>query len=220
MKINACITKDEAVHQVVASTLLDLHKNISRFGLAALCLPGGATAIPVLKHLAECPFPWEKVFIFLTDERLVPEGDERSNELNLKRYFLDKILPITNYIEAPKDQNELVEIKAHFRQIFIDKKVPISILIGMGDDGHIASLFTQKDTDNEGIYCFTSAPNGLNRVSLTLDFMSSASNISLLFFGTEKFKQFQLSVDSSVATPLAKLLKRCGDNISVTYCMN
>jgi 6-phosphogluconolactonase/glucosamine-6-phosphate isomerase/deaminase len=220
MKINACITKDEAVHQVVASTLLDLYKNISRFGFAALCLPGGATAIPVLKHLAECPFPWEKVFIFLTDEKLVPKGDESSNEFNFKKYFLNNINPISSYIEAPRDQGELEEIKAHFGQIFIDKKVPTSILIGMGEDGHVASLFTQKDTDNEGIYCFTSSPNGINRVSLTLDFIASASNISLLFFGLEKFEQFQLSVESSVATPLAKLLQRCSDNISVTYCIN
>ena len=205
---------------MVASILLDLYKNISHFGFAALCLPGGSTAIPVLKHLAECPFPWEKVLIFLTDERLVPKGDERSNEFNLKRYFLNNIQPILSYIEAPRNQDELGEIKADFSQIFIEKKVPVSILIGMGEDGHVASLFTQKDTDNEGIYCFTSAPNGIDRVSLTLDFMSSASNISLLFFGPEKFKQFQLSVDSSVVTPLAKLLKRCGNNISVTYCMN
>ena len=214
------MTKDEAVHGVVASTLLDLHRNISHFGFAALCLPGGATAIPVLKYLAESPFPWEKVFIFLTDERLVPKGDERSNEFNLKKYFLNHIKPISNYIEAPRDQDELVEIKANCKQIFIDKKIPTSIIIGMGEDGHVASLFTQNDADNEGIYCFTTSPNGINRVSLTLDFMASASNISLLFFGTEKFEQFQLSVDTSVVTPLAKLLQRCGDKLSVTYCIN
>ncbi len=219
MNVNSFKTIDLAVDEILSNISQVLLSSLSEFGFAALCLPGGNTALPILKRLSDVVLPWEKVYVFLTDERLVPIGDKRRNDGNLKKYFLDVVNPSPIYIEAPSNYSDLEIIKAHYKNLFLEKKIPICMLIGMGVDGHIASLFSESDMSRKGVYCFTTDPNGVNRVSLTLDFIVNAANIFLLFFGAEKYEQLQQSIESNPSTAIGNLYQRCGEKVFVAYCI-
>ena len=123
---------------------------IERNGRFSLVLSGGSTPRRLYEILADRTLrkktPWEKIDIFWGDERCVPENDPRSNQLMARETLLDHIpIPEENihpirFDGSPKASADKYE--AQIKSYFKDRETSFNmILLGLGEDGHTASLF-------------------------------------------------------------------------------
>ena len=112
---------------------------------ASLCVPGGTSPDETFRTLSGVALDWKSVDVFLNDERWVREGSDRSNTALLRRTLLTDraaaatLVPMVNAAAAPEDGIEdLVPA--------LEDALPIStLLLGMGEDMHTASLFPGAD---------------------------------------------------------------------------
>lgn len=115
-------------------------------GAAVIALPGGKTPIPIYEKLAATKLDWKRVTIIPGDERIVPLGDPLSNVTTLAKFFLPKgarVVPIV--------PNAIADYKAAGRSadaLMGDLHWPLDLcLLGVGRDGHTASIFPGPDLE-------------------------------------------------------------------------
>ncbi|AJA09474.1 6-phosphogluconolactonase [Sphingopyxis fribergensis] len=115
-------------------------------GAAVVALAGGTTPIPIYEKLSSAKLDWKRVTVVPGDERIVPLGDPLSNVTALARYFLPKgarVIPIV--------PNAIADYKAAGRSadaLMQDLHWPLDLcLLGVGNDGHAASIFPGPDFD-------------------------------------------------------------------------
>jgi len=111
-----------------------------------IALPGGSTPQPIFQELAAKKLPWKQLTIIPTDERLVPMDDERSNVRGIAKAFLPngaRVIPIAADIPDYKLAGNSADARLQ------DLPWPPDLVwLGMGDDGHTASLFAGPDLQN------------------------------------------------------------------------
>ena len=111
-----------------------------------IALPGGETPQPIFQTLAAKKLPWKQVTIIPTDERLVPMDDERSNVRGIAKTFLPngaRVIPIAADIADYKLAGNSAD--ARLQDL---PRPPELVWLGMGEDGHTASLFAGPDLQN------------------------------------------------------------------------
>ena len=169
-------------------------------GVAYVALSGGSTPKQMGSILAREPYrsriPWERVQVFWGDERPVPLGSPESNAGEARRGFLD-LVPIPpgnvhpwNTTASPQEAAEAYE--ATLREAFAQPSgVPRFdlILLGMGDDGHTASLFPQTSAldEQESLAVANFVPKlGGSRLTLTAPVLNAGREILFLAGGPGK----------------------------------
>ncbi len=164
-----------------------------------LALSGGSTPRPAYEYLARPRFSermdWERTHVFWGDERCVPPDDARSNYRMAKEALLDHVpLPQSNIHrlrgELPPEE-AAAQYKDALRAVFGDVRVPTFdlILLGLGEDGHTASLF--PGTEALGVRDRWVVPNyvaGLDtwRLTLTLPVLNAAAHATFVVAGAQK----------------------------------
>ena len=137
---------DEFAAAVAGDIQFVIESAIDARGSAVIALAGGNTPFPAYKKLAEAKLDWKKVTIIPGDERIVPLGDDLSNVTALAKIFLPKgarVMPIVpnateDYKAAGRSADALMQ----------DLHWPLDLcLLGMGGDGHTASIFPGPDFD-------------------------------------------------------------------------
>lgn len=170
---------------------------------AMICLTGGTTPKQLYQLLATSPWreriPWPRVHWFFGDDRFVPQDDELSNSGMARRTFLDACAPPQNVhairtdIETPDEAARLYELELHaFHPMPLDSAPLFDlVLLGVGSDGHVASLFPNTESAAEtrrwavGIEHAGLAPF-VPRVSLTLPVLCAAREVLFLVSGESK----------------------------------
>ena len=111
-------------------------------------LTGGKSPIKLYKHLAKNKnIPWGKIDFFIGDERYVNEASKNSNIKMCKKHLLNKINILDNQIykistNKKPIEKSVIDFDQKIKKYFLNKKIIFDlILLGIGDDGHIASLF-------------------------------------------------------------------------------
>ena len=118
-----------------------LRQAIAKKGRACLVLSGGRSPVPFLEQLASAELDWTKVTVSLADERWVPVEHADSNAGLLKRYLLQGPAAKAQFLSLYSATANL-ELAAEQADRLLAELPPIDVLIlGMGDDGHTASLF-------------------------------------------------------------------------------
>lgn len=113
---------------------------LRRHDHASFAVPGGTTPGPVFDALCAADLDWARVHVLLTDERWVPEGDPRSNARLLRERLLQERAAAAVQIPVPREGEP--EDAARALSEALAPELPISVLLlGMGADGHTASLF-------------------------------------------------------------------------------
>ncbi len=141
----------ERSQEIILSRLQTAIESRDRF---TIVLSGGSTPKPLYEALATQSLPWEKIHIFWGDERYVPANHPDSNQLMARQAWLDKIAipdsnihPMNTTAANPVEDAQLHEAELH--QFFQTQpgEIPVFdlILLGMGDDGHTASLFPHTE---------------------------------------------------------------------------
>ncbi len=172
-----------------------LAAGIKANGKASLAVSGGSTPVALFEHLSRTGIPWQDVVITLVDERWVePTGDD-SNERLVQNHLLQNKAVAATFIgmknAAPTAGAGEAECELRLQEV----PLPFDVLIlGMGGDGHTASLFPGADklgaaTDmGSGRTCMGLAPLTAphERMSLTLPAILNSRQIFLHIVGRDK----------------------------------
>ena len=137
---------DEMADAVAGDAAFIVESAIDARGAAVIALPGGKTPLAIYDKLAKAKLDWKRVTILPTDDRLVPMGDALSNITAIAKVFLPKgvrVLPITS--EAASDYKAAGRAADARLQ---DVHWPLDLcMLGVGSDGHTASIFPGPDFD-------------------------------------------------------------------------
>jgi 6-phosphogluconolactonase len=166
---------------------------------AAVCLTGGSSPEGLYRLLAEEPWrsevPWDRVHWFMGDDRFVPEDDPLSNMGMARRLFLDKVrAPRGNVHPIPTDANDPEHAANLYQDTLqkfygaerLDSARPLFdlVLMGVGPDGHTASLFPgSRALDEKERWVVGVAKAGMEPLvpRVTLTFPTLASTREMLF---------------------------------------
>jgi len=152
--VEVLVDKAELIKRSQEIVLSRLQAAIEARDQFTIALAGGSTPKPLYEALSGESLPWSKIHIFWGDERYVPATDKDSNQLMARQTWLDKIdIPASNIHPMNTDGGDPVkdahEHESELQQFFQTKPGTNPafdlILLGMGDDGHTASLFPHTD---------------------------------------------------------------------------
>ncbi|HPY41428.1 MAG TPA: 6-phosphogluconolactonase, partial [Thiolinea sp.] len=161
---------------------------------ATAAFAGGTTPVLFFEALAKQAVEWSKVAFTLTDERQVAADNERSNALLLQTHLLAHLQPPASFqglYDSGQAANDLTALAVLLKQDFLPLDV---VVLGMGNDGHFASLFPQApnlavglDPNNPNILLEVAAPDLTEaRISFSLAALLSAKQLHLLITGADK----------------------------------
>jgi 6-phosphogluconolactonase len=189
----------EAVSQRAASIFLDLSRDaIASKGRFAAALSGGSTPVRLYTLLASRPFrdrlDWRHVHFFWADERCVPKEDKESNFKLAFDNLLSRVPVPADHVHRIKGEEDpdkgAREYEEEMRNFF-GGTFPVFdlILLGMGEDGHTASLFPGskplEERDRLALPVDREKPK-TNRVTLALPVLNHAAHILFLVSGRSK----------------------------------
>lgn len=198
--------------ELTAALALDIEQRIVagiiKDNRAVICVSGGSSPKPAYQHLSELPLAWEKVDVVMVDERWVEPSHDKSNETFIKQTLLQNEAEKANFLPMKNLQSSAFEGQAECENAFQALKQPFDItILGMGPDGHTASLFPhaqglEKALSTNNLVCAIEAiPSKVTgditqRMSLSLHGIKQSKVIKLLISGEEKlsvYKQAKLS---------------------------
>ena len=142
------------IERSLSIALAKIQTAIESRGLCTVALSGGSTPKPLYEAIAAQQLPWDKIHVFWGDERYVPPDHPDSNQLMARRAWLDSVdIPAQNVHPMPTDDADPADAarkyEAHLAEFFKLKRGEFPaldvILLGMGDDGHTASLFPHTE---------------------------------------------------------------------------
>ena len=178
--------------QRIADTL---KQAIAEKDQATLVVSGGSTPLPLFKSLCQRDLDWSKVVITLADERWVDAQHSASNEKLVRENLLQQNAANATFISLTTNDELAADAVEEITSRFASVSQPFDVLIlGMGEDGHTASLFPCSeqieaglDTNSSAMFIATqptTAPH--QRMSLTLKALISSANIYLHLTGEKK----------------------------------
>jgi 6-phosphogluconolactonase len=169
---------------------------IQERGRCTLALSGGSTPQPLYESLASQSLPWDKIHVFWGDERYVPASHPDSNQRMARQAWLDRVpIPAANIHPMPTGAGEpgvdaaTYETKlSQFFQVAAGEFPAFDLLLlGMGDDGHTASLFPQTAALTVGERLVTvGSKGGEPRLTLTVPCLNAARCGIFLVSGENK----------------------------------
>jgi len=170
---------------------------IKEHGEFSVSLSGGKTPATLYKLLAgefADKLAWSKVVFFVGDERNVPANNDRSNFRSINETLLKPLeIKDSSIIHWETDHGEKTKIVSEFETMLLDHFEGSPrfdlILLGLGEDGHTASLFPGSEVlDETGRFAAASYIEKLDETRFTLTFpaINNANNIIFLVSGAEK----------------------------------
>lgn len=193
-------------------------------GRVAICLTGGSSPQQLYQLLASDAYagqiPWDRVHWFIGDERFVPPSDPLNNMAVARKIFLDRFAPEDHIHPIPTDaanpdesaRRYERELKAFYGADELDSKRPLFdlVLMGVGPDGHTASLFPGYPALAETKRWVVGVPQAnvepfVPRVTLTLPALASCREMLFEVAGKEKRAILdRLSKDASLPANQAR----------------
>ncbi|MBI6629902.1 6-phosphogluconolactonase [Pontibaca salina] len=160
---------------------------------ASIAVPGGTTPGPIFDALCAAPLEWDKVMVLPTDERWVTPDDPRSNARLIREHLLvgraaeAKFLSLHGTGAHPEDDLDAIAAQ-------IEPALPLSVLLlGMGEDCHVASLFPGTPglaaalaDDAPALAAMAPAGQPEARITLTAPVLDGALKKHLVILGWEK----------------------------------
>ena len=177
------------------------NESVTQRGRFTIALSGGSTPkslYTLLATNARSSLPWDRMFFFWSDERHVPPTDPESNYRMAEEAMLSKIpVPASNVFRVPTENPDAAAAAAAYEQTLRKFFAPESeqiprfdlILLGMGGDGHTASLFPETAALKEKSRLVVAnwvEKLKAHRVTFTLPLLNAALEVAFLVGGTDK----------------------------------
>lgn len=187
--------RDALAHGLADAILRLLRNALNDHGVAHLAVSGGSTPRRFFEVLSNRPFEWDKVSILLVDERWVPDTDARSNARTVRESLMQDQAAIAEFQPLYNDAATAEAGVAETMRLAGGVAYSVDALVlGMGLDGHTASLFPggdnlKKALDPAGtdIFLPMNAPHlDESRITMTLPVLLNAGALFLHIEGQEK----------------------------------
>lgn len=187
-------------------------------GGAVIALPGGRTPVPVYEKLAVAKIDWKRVTILPGDDRIVPLGDPLSNVTALGKFFLPKGARVIPLVSEKAEDYKAAGRAADAR--LADFHWPLDlVLLGMGTDGHTASIFPGPDFDEAlngpkerralGVMPDPLPPEApVARVTLSCAAIAGAKSLMIAITGAEKREVLESAIKQGASSsyPIGRVL--------------
>jgi 6-phosphogluconolactonase len=186
--------------QQLAQQIADMLKTgIAARGRASLVVSGGRSPVPLFEALRVQALDWSRVSITLADERWVARDDGASNEKLVREHLLKEAAATATFVGLKTDavSPDLGATEAWERIAALPRPFDV-VVLGMGDDGHTASLFAGSPRLSHAID--TDAPPGCigmmspaaptARLSLNLSALVDSRHIFILLSGDSKWRVY------------------------------
>lgn len=196
---------------------------IAKRGHAYLVVSGGKTPVALFKELATANVPWDKVTVTLADERCVPVDDEHRNERLVRQFLLQHNAEKAQFLSLYDEQDkELQKIEHEISSL----PTFDAVILGMGEDGHTASLFPCSNElslgldENAAAVLFvtpTTAPH--QRVSLSKKRLLNSRVIFFHLVGENKLAVLHqaMAQHDPMLMPVSAFLNNHNANVQVMY---
>ena len=218
-KLNNFKSKEELIENLSSKIISALSAGILKNGKASLLLSGGSTPKPLFEKLSKCNIAWNKVNIALVDERWVEEDNKDSNALLIKTHLLKNCAKEAHFVSMYQKNIKAQDSELICSDIYKKNLFPFDVLVlGMGEDGHTASLFPnnvklkEAYDDNNQSLCVHMKPDTApyDRMSLTKKAILSSHNIYLHFEGSKKNEVFRnaLKQEDIKTMPISSILNQ------------
>lgn len=214
---NVFDSKEAASDAAAAHIGEALARRLDAQGKASVVVSGGSSPAGVFAELAQTTLGWSDVHVIMSDERWVPPDHKDSNERLVRDTLLTgaaqdaQLLPY--YAAGTAIEARCDELNDELRLA----PFPFACaLLGMGEDGHFASLFPDADNLAEGLDVDSSrlcipvntAASEHPRLSLTLSALSRSDEILLLIFGEQKREIYETAKRDANGFPVSHLLRQ------------
>ena len=181
-------TADQVALAVYDQILEAAEYAVARHGEFKLVLAGGSTPEKVYHLLAKSDVDWSKWYIYYGDERCLPVDHVDRNSLMANKCFLGKVaIPDKHIFTIPAELGPERGAK-EYEQIVANALPFDMVLLGMGEDGHTASLFPghqhRQDDLVHAVYNSPKPPS--ERVSISAGALSNTHNLIFMVTGTNK----------------------------------
>ena len=222
-------TLDELAEAVAGDVAFIIESALDARGSALIALPGGSTPLPIYTKLAAAALPWKKVTIIPTDDRLVPLDSPQSNIRAIAQTFLPtgaRVFPISTGIADYKLAGGAADARLQ------DLPWPPDLVwLGMGEDGHTASIFAGPDLQEAldapkarravGVMpdpLPTDAP--VARVTLTRASILAAKTVTIVITGQKKRDLLEQAIADghSSKLPIGRVLAEAEQAIDIHWC--
>lgn len=218
--------KDTMACQVADWLSSRLAQTVEQKGQALLCVSGGTSPIPMFQQLAKSALPWSRITVTLVDERLVPEHHPASNAKLVQEHLLQgpaKAAQWQPWVFGGQMSGDVhLDLVAQSERVerLLDRLGPADLMVlGMGEDGHIASLFPQASNLQAAlaldqthpclpVFLNPPPPNApFHRISVTLAYILKSAALVLPASGASKQAVLQSAMVSEQSPlPVARVL--------------
>jgi len=201
---------------------LALAAGIRVSGAASLVLPGGTTPERLLELLADEAVDWSKVTVTLSDERWVDSDSRDSNERLLRERLFRGPAAAAHFVPLKSPHTESAEQDAALASLTLGAMPSFDrVVLGMGSDGHCASLFPDSPQLDAALDMASALPcmaletaaSPYPRLSLTLPRLLNCSELVLQICGEEKRHVLERALYADHAAPVAALF---GQNVPIS----
>ena len=220
---------DELADAVAGDVGFIIESAVDARGSSLIAVPGGSTGPAIFSRLVGQKLPWKKVTIIPTDDRLVPMEDERSNVRAIAKAFLPagaRVIPIAADISDYRLAGNSADARLQ------DLSWPPDLVwLGMGKDGHTASIFAGPDLQDAldapkarraiGVMPDPLPPEApMARVTLTRASILAARTVVITITGDEKREVLEQAIadGQSSKLPIGRVLAEIEQPIDIHWC--
>ena len=222
---------DELAEAVAGDVGFIIESAIDARGSAVIALAGGKTPGPILEKLAAQKLDWKRVTIFPTDERIVALDDPLCNVAALAKIFLPKGARVVPILSDKADDYKLAGSAASSR-ISDFHWPPDLVWLGVGEDGHTASIFNGPDLEDAlnapaerkavGVMPDPLPPEApVARVTLTRASIQSAKSLVIVVTGDKKRALLEQAIKDGDSSPLpvGRVLAGLETPVDIHWCV-
>jgi|TARA_B110000238_G_scaffold14469_1_gene14132 6-phosphogluconolactonase len=195
----------QLMHGLSISVAKELRDSLKNKNFVSLSVPGGTTPAPFFDLLCKESLDWSRVRILLSDERYVPETNNRSNTTLVKRHLMQNNAAkaqLIRFYSPDQTEDEFVRQSIAYMNTFMP--IDVSVL-GMGLDMHTASLFPDSAeladalSTSDSLYVVRPASQPEARITLSGRVLAQAVKTYILIIGQEKLAAYNLAMSKTSA---------------------
>ena len=217
-------SRDAASAAVAARMAGLVGAQLGRDAAAHFVVGGGTTPQRCFDYLSEYELDWDKIQVALSDERWVPNDHDDSNE-RLVRDSMLKDAASAGHILSVYQAGMSVDERAEELQTRKPENGFACSMVGMGSDGHFASLFPDADCLSEGLQLdnarfyipVRTSASPHPRISMTLSALLASDEVLLFFFGKEKLAVYDNAHTVDKTYPITALLEQQQTPVSLYW---
>ncbi len=206
----------------------DLRAAIADRGFATLLVAGGSTPAPMFCQLAQADLDWSRVTVAQADERFVPPESELSNARMIRETLLTGPAAAARFVPLWSKAADLAAAADAADAVMAALPRPWDVVVlGMGEDGHFASLFPGSPQLSDGLspdtgrLCLAVAPHAPApkeaRLSLTLNALLETRHILLMIRGEKKRVVVEAARSGNAGLPIHAILSQTRAPLSLLW---